>query len=270
MNAYKVTHNNYQYCDNCRPKQHKPIIDMIDKTFGRLKVISRAENITQPNGQTKVAYNCECECGNKTIVTATHLISGHTSSCGCLHKEITHNINVKDLTGLRSGKIVVLCKDKIKNDRQHWKCKCDCGRIFIASSRSILNKKRKSCGCLISKAEYEFACFLEEKGYDYIAQKTFTDCKDKRTLPFDFAIIDKENNIIMLVELHGEQHYYPFTFNSEAKDIKIKNLEDRKRKDLIKEEYCKKHNIPLLIISYKQFYKKEKLFEKYYKQIKGE
>ena len=28
-------------------------------------------------------WKCECECGNITFVTATHLKTGHTTSCGC-------------------------------------------------------------------------------------------------------------------------------------------------------------------------------------------
>lgn len=32
----------------------------------------------------QIMWLCQCDCGNKTNVTATRLISGHTKSCGCL------------------------------------------------------------------------------------------------------------------------------------------------------------------------------------------
>lgn len=32
-------------------------------------------------------WNCECECGNKTIVRASSLLTGDTKSCGCLRNE---------------------------------------------------------------------------------------------------------------------------------------------------------------------------------------
>lgn len=37
-------------------------------------------------------YQCLCECGQRTIVRADSLISGHTKACGCLRKDqlITH------------------------------------------------------------------------------------------------------------------------------------------------------------------------------------
>ena len=30
---------------------------------------------------------CKCNCGNETIVTTSHLKSGHTISCGCLRSK---------------------------------------------------------------------------------------------------------------------------------------------------------------------------------------
>ena len=41
----------------------------------------------------------------------------------------------------------------------------------------------------------------------------------------------------MAIELNGEQHYHPFTYCGENKDIKISNLKDRQKKDKIKREY---------------------------------
>jgi hypothetical protein len=33
-------------------------------------------------------WKCKCDCGNITIVDATHLKDGHTKSCNCLNREI--------------------------------------------------------------------------------------------------------------------------------------------------------------------------------------
>lgn len=54
-------------------------VDLSGKKFGRLLVISRAENL---NG--RVTWLCSCDCGNKKIVQANKLANGHTKSCGCL------------------------------------------------------------------------------------------------------------------------------------------------------------------------------------------
>ena len=53
--------------------------DLTGKTFGKLKVISRAEN----SKTGLVRYLCKCDCGNETIVASGHLISGNIQSCGC-------------------------------------------------------------------------------------------------------------------------------------------------------------------------------------------
>ena len=54
LNAYEVTHNNYQHCSNCKPSQLDTVTQMIGKRFGQLTVIERADNYVHPSGQTKV------------------------------------------------------------------------------------------------------------------------------------------------------------------------------------------------------------------------
>ena len=59
--------------------------------FGKLVVIDRAPDWispTNPKAKHKIRYHCKCDCGNETIVMATHLASGHTISCGCVNRAI--------------------------------------------------------------------------------------------------------------------------------------------------------------------------------------
>lgn len=55
--------------------------DLAGARFGRLKVLSRAHGTHEHKGET--FWLCRCECGNDTIVRSDHLLSGHTTSCGC-------------------------------------------------------------------------------------------------------------------------------------------------------------------------------------------
>lgn len=66
------------------------MIDLTGKRFGNLLVLSRAES---PSKQA--AWLCRCDCGNETVVLGWNLRSGHTISCGCVHKTALKN-------GLRS------------------------------------------------------------------------------------------------------------------------------------------------------------------------
>ena len=66
----------------------------------------------------------------------------------------------KDLTGKRSGKLVVIALDRIdKADdyRVYWLCKCDCGNTKSLPSGCIRDKTVKSCGCLRAKVETKCA-----------------------------------------------------------------------------------------------------------------
>lgn len=58
----------------------------------------------------------------------------------------------KDLTGMRFGRLVVLCDDgtRTKQKKIMWKCQCDCGNITYVRASFLTNKKRPtlSCGCL--------------------------------------------------------------------------------------------------------------------------
>ena len=40
------------------------------------------------NKHRQSMWLCKCECGIEKIILGNHLKSGHTKSCGCLHKEI--------------------------------------------------------------------------------------------------------------------------------------------------------------------------------------
>ena len=69
--------------------------NLIGQKFGRLTVVSRAENSISPSGSQKVMWNCLCECGNSVSVRASSLQMGVTNSCGCLHKESLEEIRKK-------------------------------------------------------------------------------------------------------------------------------------------------------------------------------
>lgn len=64
-------------------------IDLTDQVFGRLKVIRHIKKTEWKDTR----WECKCDCGNMAIVRAASLKAGLTKSCGCLHREITGNIN---------------------------------------------------------------------------------------------------------------------------------------------------------------------------------
>jgi hypothetical protein len=72
----------------------KNFTDLTGRKFGRLLVISRAQN--QPPLRI-TRWNVSCECGNSSTAWRTALQSGRTRSCGCLERE-SRNLPRKDRT----------------------------------------------------------------------------------------------------------------------------------------------------------------------------
>lgn len=63
-------------------------LDLKDMTFGRLRVLERAQNRITKNGNSKRAWVCRCACGNVITATTMDLRSGDVKSCGCLKAEL--------------------------------------------------------------------------------------------------------------------------------------------------------------------------------------
>lgn len=58
--------------------------DELGATFGRLTVISRAENTKGGSAR----WRCRCACGGEAISLGANLRRGNTTSCGCVHREL--------------------------------------------------------------------------------------------------------------------------------------------------------------------------------------
>ena len=98
--------------------------DLTGKTFGKLTVI----NFSQKEGK-KIKWKCRCDCGNETVVNGENLVSGHTKSCGCIHKKQTSIRSLKDMTDLKFGMLTVIKRYGSSDRKATWLCKCDCGHV---------------------------------------------------------------------------------------------------------------------------------------------
>ena len=94
-------------CGNCNE------IHIGDK-FGKLTVISKANNYVSPSGNISSCWFCKCECGNTKIVRGYYLLSGHTKSCGCLVK------STAIITNTKHG----LSDSRIYNEHRNMKKRC--------------------------------------------------------------------------------------------------------------------------------------------------
>lgn len=55
---------------------------------------------------------------------------------------------IKDLTGMKFGKLTVIKYSGIINHHAAWECKCECGNTAVVRSNDLHSGNVKSCGCL--------------------------------------------------------------------------------------------------------------------------
>ena len=119
--------------------------------------------------------------------------------------------------------------------------------------------------CVGSAGEIRIKNFLDENSIKYAREYTFDDLRGdfNRCLRFDFAIFDANENLLMLCEFDGSQHYEPSKFNMKYTDEQaLENYEKMKRYDEMKNEYCKSHGIKLLRIPYNRYRNIENILTK--------
>lgn len=203
--------------------------DFIGETFGELTI----QNVIKKNNRSYCI--CKCSCGNITEVVFSNLRIRNTTSCG--NRKIHPRVKKENLIGQRFNKLLVL-KDTGKKSNSHtiWQCQCDCGNIIEVRGDYLKSGHTFSCGCIMSKGEEKIIKILTKNNIHFITQKTFDDLIYPSGYParFDFYVANK-----YLIEYDGIQHFEEGNF-----------LNNNKKYDIIKNNYCKNKKIPLIRIPY--------------------
>lgn len=215
-------------------------IDRIGKRYGRLIVIKYVGN-----GK----HLCKCDCGNEVEVKTYNLANDTTKSCGCFQKDATSQANLKDLTGVRFGKLTVI--RRVENNRSGhvcYLCNCDCGGSIVVDAGHLKVGKTNSCGCIKSKGEMCINNILKENDICYLPQYSFDDwfmSSGKRPI-YDFVVFNDDNSISHIVEYDGKQH---FEYSGNGWDNE-ENFLQTKRRDYEKNNLAFQNNIPIIRIPY--------------------
>ena len=222
-------------CGNSRKPQINLTENIIGKKYNHLTVLEKSEK--RIGG--KIGYKCQCDCEKKTIlyVSKTDLENNHTTSCGCARRKY----KIGDI--ISNKQIIGYIGSKNNNGHYYYKVKCLlCGREYEAIGQTL--EKTVGCGCQKSIGEFNIIQILQQNNIKYYKEY----CFPNSLLRFDFALLDKDNNIYRLIEFDGEQHYKQNIKNSgwntyEKYQYTLKN-------DLKKNQIAKDNNIPLVRIPY--------------------
>ena len=240
--------------------------DLTGQKFNRLTVLEQ-------NGRQcgKIVWKCRCDCGKFINVIGSNLTSNKIKSCGCLKKEKQAQWGVStliDITGKTYGELTVLERafDKEKKFKDSgaqkvhpiWKCQCSCGNITYVRGNALKNGSIQSCGHIFSRGNQKILQILQNNNIKH--RKEYTIKYNEKIYRYDFAILDEQDNIKLLIEYDGFQHYF---YNNHGWNTK-ENFDKQQQVDKIKNEYAKINNIPLKRIPYTDY---DKLDYQYIKNI---
>jgi len=164
----------------------------------------------------------------------------------------------ENLIGRIFGNLTVISEDLDRYNKElestnkphkYWWCKCSCGKEQLVSveGSKLKSGHTTSCGCIKSLAEQKITKILQENKINFKSEFICPNLKGcgGGYLRFDFAILDKNNNVKYFIEYNGKQHYFQNGgWNTEQE------FANRVANDKIKSNYCKINNIPLIVIPY--------------------
>lgn len=195
--------------------------------------------------KTRKYWICECSCEHKTQKYVLRLSSLETSF-GCQYCTTKKNA-FKDLSGQHFGHWTVIQRGEgpTKN-HTYWLCECDCENKTKRNidAYHLKNGTSMSCGCdNRSQGEKRISNILKENNIDFIQEKTFEDFtgRSNNKYRFDFYI-----NNSYLIEYDGIQHFKSLGGQWDTEE----RIERTKERDIIKNQWCKDNNIPLIRIPY--------------------
>ena len=128
-------------------------------------------------------------------------------------------------------------------------CQCECGGQAIVQPGNLKDGHTQSCGCISSLGQEKINAYLSANKIHFKPEYSVPIIGFDGLARYDFAILNSHNKAKILIEYHGKQHYeVAYSWNDSEEDLK-----DRQRKDELKRQWAKEHNIPLYEIPYWEF-----------------
>lgn len=203
--------------------------------------------INYVNNRTPIKIKCNT-CGNIFYsIPSNHLVGKGCKKCATIQTGLKNRLSKEEFV----KRAVSLYGKDYNYDQVNYinseiKVKIYCnkhGCYFYQTPIGHMHARGCPSCTIISKGEAIIEEYFIKNNINYFRQKCFTNCKYINLLKFDFYLPDYN----MCIEYQGLQHYSPVEhFGGQ------KAFEYRQKCDLIKKEYCKKHNIVLLEIKYNE------------------
>lgn len=217
------------------PKEFEDKLKKISN--GKIKALEKYKN-----SRTKIKFKC-LECNHEWSSLPNNILSKRSSCPNCYG-------NIKKTTEQFKQEVYNIVKDEytVIGEYQGTNKKLlirhnSCGNEWmITPSKFLLGRRCPLCN--ESHGEIEIRKYLVRNCIKFKRQYRISECKLNKSLPFDFALFDKDK-LIALIEYQGRQHYKFIEFFG-----KNGRFEKQQIRDNIKRKYCSVNNIPLIEIPY--------------------
>lgn len=187
--------------------------------------------------KTKMKYRCSK--GHINMISYEKFMSGKRCPDCANNKQYTYDF-VKTYIENEGYKLV---SEEYKNVDGKLLIKCPKGHVFETSFYSFKNNSVR-CYCeRESKGEKAIREYFINNSIEFVSQKRFEDCRNIKTLPFDFYL--KQYNLC--IEYDGEQHF------DEKHSYSKESFRQTQINDEIKNNYCEQKGITLVRIPYWEF-----------------
>jgi len=172
---------------------------------------------------------------------ADHHINGHGCPSCKQDNMILNNDEFKNRAISVHGNKYIYDKVNYKHNKNKIIIVCQTHGDFLQTPAHHVGSRHGCPLCRESRGEKIIADYLDNINISYKRQKTWSGCRDKNLLPFDFYI----QSLNTLIEYDGRQHFEPVEYFGG-----IKCLVSIQRHDNIKTKFCEDNNINLIRISY--------------------
>lgn len=214
----------------------------------------KCEFLSDTYSTSKDRYKFRCSCGDifeTSFDTFKRL--GKTKCNKCSGWDTYEKFTIETAKLIAEENNCELLDNSYVNAKTKCSFRCRCGNIFKTDFDKFMHQNKtkcNSCSVKVSKGEIAIKQWLTKNNIAHSREYCFSDLvSDIGGKPrFDFAIFDTSNNLKLIIEYDGEQHFRSVTTWG-GKDA----FERRKYLDNLKTSYCKLHNIPLLRIKYTEF-----------------
>jgi hypothetical protein len=190
------------------------------------------------NSRTKIIITCPTH-GNFEQGAREHLRGQGCIKCSRQYRETNFNLFVDKANKIHNNKYNY---NQVLYVNKRTKISIICPIHGEFTQTPDIHLDNHGCPkCKSSKGEITIRKYLEDKNIVFIPQKTFSDCKYKNKLSFDFYLPSYN----LCIEYQGKQHYEPIKAWGGKDTLKLTQL-----RDAIKKKYCDNNGINYLDIPY--------------------